>query len=466
MKSVDSFIVKMRQERLPQAAIEMFSQFYGRLATGKGPIIPETDIVPAQTDQIERLERLAPYREKGVEALGQTVVVKLNGGLGTTMGLNGPKSLFEAKIGLSFLDIVLQQMRHARELFERNSPLVLMNSFFTESATLQVLKSCQDIREGLVHSFVQHKYPKVVIETFEPASSPGERLLEWNPAGHGDLLLAMETSGLLRRLVEAGYRYLFVSNIDNLSAGIDTGILGYFESERLDFLMEVTERTPIDRKGGHLARFPDGRLMLREASQCDHGDRTSCADIGRHPFFNTNNIWINLESVQKILGEKKLATIPFIANPKTLDPLDPDSPRVYHIESALGSAIELFERSAAIRVDRSRFSPVKSCEDLLLLWSDYYALQEGFRVAINPERKLDQIEISLDPAFYSGIFSLRSRFPHGPPSLINCQSFSLQGDVRFGRNVAVHGTVSIANYRSRQVGIEDGRHIDHDLIFD
>jgi UTP--glucose-1-phosphate uridylyltransferase len=466
MNAVDSFILKMRMEGLPEAAIEVFARFYGQLAEGKGGTIPESDLVPVEIDQIEDLESLQRYRAKGEEAFGRTVVVKLNGGLGTTMGLDGPKSLFEAKKGLSFLDIIIGQMRHAHEVLERSMPLVLMNSFFTESATLKALQSYRDIPRGLVASFSQHKYPKVLAATLEPASSPADTLLEWNPAGHGDLLLALETSGLLKRLLDAGYLYCFVSNIDNLSAGIDIGILGYFAGHRLDFLMEVTDRTPMDRKGGHLARFKDGRLMLREASQCDHAELTSCADILRHPFFNTNNLWINLESVLKVLSENKLFQFPFLVNRKTLDPLDPASPEVYHIESALGSAIALFERSAAVRVPRSRFSPVKNCEDIFLLRSDYYAIEDGFRVGINPGRKLPPIEISLDPAFYSDIVSLQSRFPYGPPSLVDCQSFSVKGDVKFGRNIAIHGAVSIANYGSGQVSIENGRDIDHDLVFD
>lgn len=206
--------------------------------------------------------------------------------------------------------------------------------------------------------------------------------------------------------------------------------------------------------------------MLREASQCGHDDLPWCSDIFRHRFFNTNNLWINLESLKRALAESRPARLPFIANPKRLNPLDPASPRVYHLESALGSAIELFDKSGAVRVPRSRFSPVKSCEDVLLLWSDYYAIEEDFRVGINRDRNLPHIEISLDPEFYGGLDCLRSRFPHGPPSLVDCSSLFLKGDVLFGPNVALHGAVSITNHRPHQVSIEDGRHIDRDLVFD
>ncbi len=466
MNALESFTQKMRFERLPEVAIETFAHFYGQLVAGNGAVIPESDLVPVEPDQVESLESLQRYRPQGAEAIEKTVVTKLNGGLGTTMGLDGPKSLFEAKGGLSFLDIIIRQMQHMNKKLGTTIPLVLMNSFFTDSATLDVLGAYSEMDRGSIYSFVQHKFPKVHAATLEPAFSPTQRLLEWNPAGHGDLLLALETSGLLKRLLAAGYRYFFVSNIDNLSARIDTGVLGYFHNERLDFLMEVTERTPLDRKGGHLARFKNGRLLLREASQCDHGDRPSCTNIERHPFFNTNNLWINLESVQRIVEEKKLIHFPFIINRKRFNPLDPASPEVYQLESALGSAITLFERSAAVKVPRSRFAPVKNCEDIFLLWSDYYVMEDDFRISVNPKRKSQNIEISLDPAFYSGIDSLRSRFPYGAPSLVDCGSLALKGDIKFGRNVAIRGAVSITNTRSGQVSIENDREITHDLVFD
>jgi UTP--glucose-1-phosphate uridylyltransferase len=465
MKRIDSFIVKMREEGVPEPAIAMFARYYGQLAAGKNRTIRESDILPAEGEHVESLESLNRYHARGIQALGRTAVVKLNGGLATTMGMSGPKSLLEAKKGLTFLDIIIKQMQHVREVHDLNSPLVLMNSFFTATPTLKVLESYRRNSDSFLYSFDQHKYPKVLAETLEPASSPADRLLEWNPAGHGDLLLAIKTSGVLDRLLEAGYRYLFVSNIDNLGAGLDTAILGYFQSEQLDFLMEVTERTPMDRKGGHLARYEDGRLMLREASQCDEDDLVSCTNIARHSFFNTNNLWLSLESVQRLPESKKLDRFPFLVNPKRLNPRDPSTPKVYQIESALGSAIELFERSAAVRVPRSRFSPVKNCEDILLLRSDYYSMDKHYRVFINPARKLANVEISLDPAYYADPGSLQARFPYGPPSLIECEAFSLKGDVMFGRNVRVRGTVSIANHRPYQVRIEDESLIEGDLVF-
>lgn len=435
----------MRAEKLPQTAIEVFVRFYEQMASSNGSTIPESRLVPVGLDQVENLEGLQRYRAQGEEVLKKTVVARLNGGLGTTMGLDGPKSLFEAKEGLSFLDIAIRQLGRMNESLGINVPLVLMNSFFTDSATLGAIASYGNASRGPIYSFVQHKFPKVLADTLEPALFPSARLLEWNPAGHGDLMAALGTSGLLKRLLDAGYRYFFVSNIDNLSARIDTGILGYFHSEGLDFLMEVTERAPMDRKGGHLARFTSGRLMLREASQCGDGDKLSCRNIERHPLFNTNNLWINLESVQRLIEGKKLLQMPFVINHKTLNPLDPSTPPVYHLESALGSAIALFEKSGAVRVPRSRFAPVKSCEDILLLWSDFYVLEEGLRISVNPRRKSPHIEIFARPRLLFG-----HRFPAVPFSLRR----ALPGRLRIAFDKGRHQIRAQSGYTRRGIDHE------------
>lgn len=261
--------------------------------------------------------------------------------------------------------------------------------------------------------------------------------------------------GLLVRLLQTGYRYLFVSNIDNLGAEIDPCILGYFAAEGLDFLMEVTRRTDMDRKGGHLARLKNGRLVLREAAQCDPTDSDFFSDIVRHPFFNTNNLWINCEAAQRIVRDGKYANIQQVVNRKKLSTHDPASPAVFHLESALGSAISLFDKSAAVRVRRSRFTPVKSCEELLLVWSDYYILKPDYRICADPARKSAHVVVTLDPEFYSSLDLLQSHFPYGAPSLVHCESFSVKGDVKFGRNIVLSGAVSITNETSAQVTIED-----------
>ncbi len=171
-----------------------------------------------------------------------------------------------------------------------------------------------------------------------------------------------------------GYRYAFTSNVDNLGATIEPAILGYFVAQGLPFMMEVADRTEADQKGGHLARrAATGRLLLRETAQCPPSDTEAFQDITRHRYFNTNNLWINLDALADLLARSEDGVaLPLIRNSKTVDPRDPDSPPVYQLETAMGAAIELFDGAGAIRVPRSRFAPVKTTDDLLGVRSDAY----------------------------------------------------------------------------------------------
>jgi len=471
MEKIDPFIKKMHRESLPEAAIDAFAALFRQFSSGTAPTINESELCPLNREEISDSTQFGRYETKGNESLPQTAAIKLNGGLGTTMGMRGPKSLITVKNGLTFLDITLRQILYLNRHCRTALPLVLMNSFFTDTATRKALADSRGLGPGLPRNFpqclIQHKFPKVLETTLEPASCPSEPSLEWHPAGHGDLFLSLHTSGLLERLMSAGCHYLFVSNIDNLGAEIDPRILGYFAGEELDFLMEVTERTNMDRKGGHLARLKNGRFVLREAAQCDPAstDAGSFSDITRHPFFNTNNLWITCEAVQRFVRQGKFRDLPLVINRKQLSPRDPASPPVCHLESALGSAISLFEKSAAVLVPRSRFAPVKNCDELLLAWSDYYVLGPDFRLCVNPARTAAPMMLKLDPEYYSTLDFLQSRFPHGAPSLVNGEAFTVSGDVKFGSNTAVRGAVSLINRTSAQVLIEDNAVLTGSLTF-
>jgi UTP--glucose-1-phosphate uridylyltransferase len=290
-----------------------------------------------------------------------------------------------------------------------------------------------------------------------PVIWPADPDLEWCPPGHGDIYTALVTSGMLNLLLTAGYEYAFVANADNLGAALDPAILGYFVAERLPFLMEATDRTAADRKGGHLARATDGRLILRESAQCPPQDVAAFQDITRHRFFNTNNLWLNLPALRALLEERQgVLGLPMIRNGKPVDPCDAASTPVYQLETAMGAAIGLFEAAGAVRVPRTRFAPVKTTDDLLAVRSDAYVLTDDFRVAPNPRRRLSEPPaVSLDARFYRLIDDLEARFPFGPPSLLDCRRLAVQGDVRFGRDVICRGAVEIANSSAQQAPIAD-----------
>ena len=335
-----------------------------------------------------------------------------------------------------------------------------MNSFTTREETLRFLEKYPELLRAGPVDFLQSKVPKIRADNWEPVSWPADPDLEWCPPGHGDIYTALLTSGMLQTLLDHGYEYAFVANADNLGATLDPLLLGYFVENRLPFLMEVADRTPADRKGGHLARRAgDGRLTLRESAQCPAEDMDAFQDIDRHRYFNTNNLWLNLPALKALMDEKGgILGLPLIRNSKTLDPRDPASPKVYQLETAMGAAVSLFEGAGTLQVPRTRFAPVKTCDDLLAVRSDAYVLTADWRVVPSPLRRLPEPPVvSLDPRAYKLVDDLEARFPFGPPSLVDCERLTVQGDVRFGRDVICRGAAEVVNETDKQAALADGQ---------
>lgn len=461
-----AFQKKMEAERIPPLIIDKFMAYYKKLLKGERGLLSRKDIIPVKENDIAHMQALRGYSKDGLLAMGKTVIIKLNGGLGTSMGLSKAKSLIEVKKGLSFLDIIARQTLSYRKQTGVEIPLILMNSFNTDEDSKKSLGKYPDLSSEIPLSFIQHKFPKVLKETLGPAYWPKDPENEWNPPGHGDIYFALITSGILDKLLEKGYVYAFISNSDNLGAILDYKILGYFASYNFPFMLEVAERTQADIKGGHLAKKISDGLILREIAQCPHQELDEFQDIRIYKYFNTNNIWINLRLLHENLQSvHNMLDLPMIVNEKKIDPRDDFSPEVYQIETAMGSAISVFDNATAIAVPRERFAPVKKCQDLLALWSDCFLLTEDNEIIQSPKRKISGIVIELDEKYYKKIDQLKERFPYGAPSLISCESFKVTGNIYFGKDITIKGNVSILNHSEEKVLIPDGMVISEDLSF-
>jgi len=455
-KHLQSFIIKMEKEGLQPAVIDTFAYYYKKVVAGETGLVFDKDIKPLNADEIESVDNIGQYADAGKKVLKNAVMIILNGGLGTTMGLEKPKSIIRVKEGKSFLEIILKQAEI------NNVTLLLMNSFSTHQDTLSALSKINPPRLPIM--FIQNKFPKILRDGFGPATWTQNPDLEWNPPGHGDVYTALYTSKTLQHLLDKGIQYAFIANSDNLGATMDVSLLGYFAENRFPFMMEVAKRTPSDLKGGHIARYKTGHLILREAAQCPKDELDAFRDISRYGYFNTNNIWINLHFLLDLINKFGTIRLPMILNPKTLDPVDASTPEVYQVETAMGSAILLFEGARAIRVHRARFFPVKDCNDLLVVRSDCYVLSKEQSLILNPERKLDEIKISLDPEYYGTKDLLDERFLiDGVPSLVDCESLTIKGDVCFEKDVIIKGRVMIMNTGKSQAVIQKGTVIDSDL---
>lgn len=442
------FAHKMRAAGQPDAAIRAFQHYYAQLAEGATGYVSGKQAQPVSPLPVA--EEVTAYAEAGQAALAHTVVIKLNGGLGTTMGMSGPKSLIQVKDNLTFLDIIVRQVLYIRQQQHVRLPLVLMNSFNTQAASAQALSAYPELlAQAMPLDFLQHQIPKIWKEDLAPVTWPADPAKEWCPPGHGDLYLALQSSGMLETLLAHGYEYAFVSNADNLGATVDLAILGYFAEKALPFMMEVARRQPVDSKGGHLAYHPEQGLILREVAQCPAEELDEFQDIDRYQYFNTNNLWLHLPTLLRMLQEQEgVLKLPLIRNEKAVDPTQPDSPRVYQLETAMGHAIGLFPQAQAIEIPRRRFLPVKNTNDLLALWSDAYLLKNDYTIHLNPERKVvGELVVDLDKHYYGLFAQLKERFHAGAPSLVNCKQFHVEGDIYFDAGLGLEGDIWLRNHK-------------------
>lgn len=437
----------MENDGQSESAIRAFEAAYAQLVKGADPMIREEAIAPvSELPSLSDLE--APPEEEVADLLKASVVIKLNGGLGTGMGLEKAKSLLSVREGRCFLDLIARQILNLREAHRMPLGFLLMSSFATRDDTSRALAPyAGELGDGESLQFLQSRIPKVDAATLLPATAPENPDLGWCPPGHGDLYASLLGSGQLERLLAVGVRYAFVSNSDNLGATLDLTLLRYFAASGKAFLMEVTQRTAADRKGGHLAVDREtGRLLLRESAQCAEEDVEAFQDIGKPRYFNTNNLWLRLDLIQQALDRHGgLLPLPVIKNVKNLNPRDKSTPKVVQLEVAMGAAIGTLDDTGAIEVSRTRFAPVKTTEDLFALRSDAYVLTGDFRLELHPDRQGIPPNVVLEDAHYKLVDQLDACLAGGVPSLVHCESLKIKGPVRFEPGVILKGRVEIEN---------------------
>jgi UTP--glucose-1-phosphate uridylyltransferase len=404
----------MRAAGVSDVGVRAFARLYGLLVAGDRGVLESDELEPVRG--VSSLEDL----DAGDAPLDRVVMIRLNGGLGTTMGLSGPKSLVDVKPGVTFLDVI------ARQVVAAQVPLVLMNSYATRAPSLAALARHGSLAGDLPADFLQHREPRVRASDLQP-------LDDWCPPGHGDLYAALYASGVLEAMLAHGYRHAFVANADNLGAIVDPRIPAWMARDAIPFVMEVVEGTAADRKGGHIAR-DHGRLVLRDTAQAP--DDGSFTDFERWRFYNSNNLWIDLERLAELLDEHDgVLELPLIVNRK-------EAGAILQLETAMGSAVGLIDGARALHVPRTRFAPVKSTDDLLLVRSDAYELSEDASL-LPAEGAAAGTVVTLDPAYYGTLSDLDRRFPAGPPAMRRCTRLTVEGDVVFGRHVELVGDVEL-----------------------
>jgi len=449
------------QKHVVEQDFEGFKKLFGKFVNETGPSVhwerieklPQNAILPYSSLQI-------PETKEAIKSmLDNLVVIKLNGGLGTSMGCSGPKSVIPVRNDLTFLDLTVQQIEYLNKQYNANVPLVLMNSFNTDEDTMKIIRKYSGFNVS-IKTFNQSRYPRINKESLMPIArscSTQEDNESWYPPGHGDFYESFANSGLLDQFVAQGKKYCFISNIDNLGATVDLNILSLCLSQKREFVMEVTDKTRADVKGGTLIQY-EGKLRLLEAAQVPKEHTEDFKSVKKFNVFNTNNLWISLPAIQRVVSENTLE-MEIIVNPKQLD----GGLNVYQLETAVGAAMKCFDNACGINVPRARFLPVKKTSDLLLVMSNLYTLDHGSLI-MSPKRMFPSTPlVKLGDNHFKKVSSFLSRFG-SIPDMIELDHVTVSGDVTFGKGVSLRGTVIIIANHGDRIDIPAGSILENKIV--
>jgi len=430
---------KMERRGIGSAAVKQFLDMLRQVADGQSGYVPLDRVSAPDAHQLldaqSELRNVPELEKRGKELLSKVAVIKLNGGRSTTMGTRVPKGILEAKDGRSYLQIIIGQVAAIRHRWRVDVPLVLMNSFFTHGPTMETVNH-HDIP---VLTFIQRQVPRLLEDSLAPLETDTDE--DWVPPGHGDVYQSLRATGLLRLLRERGCRWAFISNLDNLAACLEPWIIGLLERDNIEFLLEVTHRTAADRKGGTLVSRGGG-LDLLEIGQVSPQERNAFMDIDRFPVFNTNNVWVDLDSLDRVLQEGSL-NLPIIQNRKEIG-----EKKVIQIETAMGAAIGSFPFARGLKVGRDRFFPTKKVSDLFVLQSDVCILDSMDRLQRNPARPASMPfvpRVYFGADFVDSPHKLGDRFEDpASVSLVLASALEVTGPAYFERDIRIEGDVRIA----------------------
>ncbi|KAK2743888.1 UTP-glucose-1-phosphate uridylyltransferase [Myotisia sp. PD_48] len=461
LNALSDTVTEPAEKKRFEAEMDNFFTLFRRYLNDKarGNVLSWDRIAPPQPDQVVEYSDLG--NSASVDYLKKLAVVKLNGGLGTSMGCVGPKSVIEVRDGMSFLDLSVRQIEYLNRAYNVSVPLVLMNSFNTDEDTQSIIKKYEGHNIDII-TFNQSRYPRILRDSLLPAPKDYHSpITDWYPPGHGDVFESLYNSGTLDKLLERGVEIIFLSNADNLGAVVDMRILEHMVKREAEYIMELTNKTKADVKGGTIIDY-EGKARLLEIAQVPKEHVNEFKSIKKFKYFNTNNIWMNLRAVKRVVEEGELQ-MEIIPNGKTI-PADKKGEAdisIIQLETAVGAAIRHFKNAHGVNVPRRRFLPVKTCSDLMLVKSDLYTLQHG-QLVIDPNRFGDAPLIKLGSDFKK-VSDFQSHIP-SIPRILELDHLTISGKVNLGRGVTMKGTVIIVATEGSTIDIPPGSILENVVV--
>jgi len=450
-----------KEKKLFETEMDNFFSLFRRYINdkAKGTTVNWDRIAPPAEGQVVDYEDLA--NSEAVGFLNKLAVLKLNGGLGTSMGCVGPKSVIEVRDGMSFLDLSVRQVEYLNRTYGCNVPFLLMNSFNTDEDTAAIIKKYEGHNVDIM-TFNQSRYPRIYKDSLLPVPKSYDHSTEaWYPPGHGDVFESLYNSGILDKLIEKGVEIIFLSNVDNLGAVVDLRILQHMMESGSEYVMELTNKTKADVKGGTIIDY-EGSVRLLEIAQVPKEHVNEFKSIKKFRYFNTNNIWMNVKAIKRVVEDNELE-MEIIPNGKTIsgDKKGESDISIIQLETAVGAAIRHFRNAHGVNVPRRRFLPVKTCSDLMLVKSDLYTVKHG-QLQMSSARFGDAPLIKLGSDFKK-VSDFQKHIP-SIPKIIELDHLTITGGVYLGRGVTLKGTVIIVATEGSTIDIPPGSILENVVV--
>ncbi|KAK7351945.1 hypothetical protein VNO77_11734 [Canavalia gladiata] len=391
-------------------------------------VVPYANLAPLPED-IEETKKL----------LDKLVVVKFDGCPGRNMGFECPKSAVDITDGLTFQDLIINQIENLNSKYGCRVPLLLFIKDDTHDSTLKVMEKYSKSSVE-VHTFKQIEGPELKLSGGHYSKD------EVHSFDEVDMFRSLMTRGTLDSLLSQGKEYILVMKSDNVATIIDPNILNHLMTNDIEYCMEVTPShlfnlvlTPRNFKLQEIARNQDKHSK------------------GNFKLIDTTNMWVSLRAIKRLVdGYELMHRTPSVSKKNDYDQTLQDI--------AAGPAIQFFNNVVGVSVPESRYLPLDATSDLLVVQSDLYTCREGV-LTRNPARTnpLNPV-IDLGPEFEK-VDAFQGRF-RSIPSIIGLDSLMVRGDVWFGANITLKGQVTIVAKPGMKLEIPDGVIIDNKEIND
>jgi UTP--glucose-1-phosphate uridylyltransferase len=303
--------------------------------------IDYSSIIPLIPNQIDEHAR---FKNIGLEAIKKREVgiVILNGGMATRFG-EIPKAIQKVYANKTFLELKLKQIKF------KNIPIYIMNSFFTENATIKLLNELNYANLPRENFHLFNQSIGIRLDEYGNIFLDSEKKPSFYTLGHGNFIESFKRTNLLSSFIKQHGKYLLISNVDNLFATVDPVILGHHISKEFPITIEIVRKLDND-KGGFPCMVNNKSLILEEFRLPENFDKKTIE------FFNTNTF---IFSTCLFSNKFDLTYWPVkkVINNNT----------VIQFEQIL-SEVSHFNKSNFVLVPRegknTRFVPVKTQEDL------------------------------------------------------------------------------------------------------